>query len=200
MKNLNFAKAEFLASYGLASQLPSSEAPEFVFVGRSNVGKSSIINKLCNRKKLARVSGTPGKTATINFYSAGDALLVDLPGYGYAKTSASERSRWDNLINGYFTQTRQIPMLLQLLDCRHAPSKDDLKMLEYLNHYKIPFIAVLTKIDKLKPSKHAKTLEEFSQILLEYCSKGIVLTSAENGAGMQELEELMQKSLQDGEM
>ena len=92
---MNYNQADFKASYGLFSQLPDSDRPELVFSGRSNVGKSSLINKLCNRKKLARVSSTPGKTATINFYEVGDVYFVDLPGYGYARTSASERKRWD---------------------------------------------------------------------------------------------------------
>lgn len=199
METLNFGKAEFLTSYGLASQLPNSEKPEFVFAGRSNVGKSSLINKLCNRKRLARVSSTPGKTATINFYSAGDVFLVDLPGYGYAKTSASERTRWDSLINGYFSQSRQIPLLLQLLDCRHAPSKDDVGMLSYLKHYNIPFVAVLTKADKIKPSKYQDMIEEFAGLLSEYGCSSIVLTSAEKGLGIEELTNTMQKALHCGE-
>ena len=129
---MNFNKAEFLASYGLASQLPDSDRPEFVFSGRSNVGKSSLINKLCNRKNLARVSATPGKTATINYYQVDDVYFVDLPGYGYAKVSAAERRRWDQLINRYFEARRSQALLLQLLDSRHAPSADDLQMMEYL--------------------------------------------------------------------
>ena len=98
---MNYQKADFQASYGLSSQLPDSDRPEFVFSGRSNVGKSSLINKLCNRKNLARVSATPGKTATINFYTVDSAYFVDLPGYGYAKVSAADRQRWDQLINSY---------------------------------------------------------------------------------------------------
>lgn len=187
MAKLEFNKAEFTTSFGLASQLPASTMPEFVFAGRSNVGKSSLINKLCNRKKLARVSGTPGKTTTINFYTAGECLLVDLPGYGYAKTSNAERRRWDDLINGYFAQGRRLALLLQLLDCRHDPSKDDMAMLEYLKHYNIPFIAILTKSDKLKPSQHDKTIEYFEELLKSYRCKGIHLTSSEKGWGMDEL-------------
>ncbi|MEG0896019.1 MAG: ribosome biogenesis GTP-binding protein YihA/YsxC, partial [Ruthenibacterium sp.] len=98
---MNYAKAEFKASYGLSSQLPESDRPEVIFSGRSNVGKSSLINKLCNRKSLARVSSTPGKTATINFYEIDTIYFVDLPGYGYAKVAQGERQRWDELINSY---------------------------------------------------------------------------------------------------
>lgn len=192
MMVLNFTKAEFTTSFGVTSQLPKSERPEFVFSGRSNVGKSSLINKLCNRKKLARVSSTPGKTATINFYSAGEAYLVDLPGYGYAKTSDSERRRWDQLINNYFANQRDIRLLVQLLDCRHAPSKDDINMLTYLKHYKIPYVAALTKADKLKPSQYQRVADEFTQLLEEYDCCGVILTSAEKGTGIQELADIMQ--------
>ncbi len=196
MYEIKFAQAEFTISYGKASQLSAPSAPEFVFSGRSNVGKSSLINKLCNRKKLARVSGTPGKTATINFYSVGDVFFVDLPGYGYAKTSIAERRRWDELINGYFSQSRDITRLIQLLDCRHAPSKDDMAMLEYLQHYDIPFVAALTKADKLKPSQRAACLEEFTKTLAPYKGcKGILLTSAEKGTGIEELQEALRAAL-----
>lgn len=184
---LDFIKTEFQAAYGISSQLPASERPEIVFSGRSNVGKSSLINKLCNRKKLARVSATPGKTATINFYTAGGAYLVDLPGYGYAKTSHSERRRWDELINGYFAGERRVLRLVQLLDCRHDPSKDDVAMLEYLTHYRIPFVVALTKADKEKPSRHAGILEKFGGLLADYSPLEIFLTSAEKGLGIGEL-------------
>lgn len=197
MGSLNFNQAEFTASYGLLKQIPSSEKPEFVFSGRSNVGKSSLINKLCNRKKLARISGTPGKTATINFYTAGDAYLVDLPGYGYAKIANTERRRWDELINGYFGASRDIRLLIQLLDCRHAPSKDDITMLEYLSHYNIPFVAALTKADKCKPSQHQRIIEEFTEYLEPYPCLGIYLTSAEKGTGIEELALRMQEVCED---
>ena len=126
---MNYNKADFIASYGISSQLPESDRPELSFSGRSNVGKSSLINKLCSRKNLARVSSTPGKTATINFYSVDDCYFVDLPGYGYAKVSNADRERWDDLINSYFEAPRHHTLLVQLLDCRHAPSADDEQML-----------------------------------------------------------------------
>lgn len=193
MSPINFAKAEFASAYGLSSQLPASERPEFVFSGRSNVGKSSLINKLCNRKKLARISGTPGKTATINFYSAGEAYLVDLPGYGYAKIADSERRRWDNLINGYFEykQGRNICLLVQLLDCRHAPSEDDFSMLEFLQHHKIPFVVALTKADKFKPSQYGRILAEFSELLEPYNCQKVFLVSTLKNTGIEELAEYM---------
>ena len=159
---MNYNNSEFLASYGLSRQLPDSDRPEIVFSGRSNVGKSSLINKLCNRKKLARVSATPGKTATINFYRVDTAYFVDLPGYGYAKVSNAER---------------------------------DVQMLEYLHYHRIPFVAALTKGDKLKKSEMAARKEEFEKICAPYGCQGVVLTSAENGLGMDELRALLEASM-----
>lgn len=192
---MNYNQADFKASYGLFSQLPGSDRPELVFSGRSNVGKSSLINKLCNRKKLARVSSTPGKTATINFYEVGDVYFVDLPGYGYARTSASERKRWDELINGYFESDRQRTVVVQLLDCRHAPSADDMQMMEYLRYHQMPFVAALTKADKLKKSQLAATCDEFETICGPYGCQGVVLTSAENGYGIEELKTVLESFL-----
>lgn len=192
---MNYNQADFKASYGLFSQLPDSDRPELVFSGRSNVGKSSLINKLCNRKKLARVSSTPGKTATINFYEVGDVYFVDLPGYGYARTSASERKRWDELINGYFESDRQRTVVVQLLDCRHAPSADDMQMMEYLRYHQMPFVTALTKADKLKKSQLAATCDEFETICGPYGCQGVVLTSAENGYGIEELKTVLESFL-----
>lgn len=192
---MNYNQADFKASYGLFSQLPDSDRPELVFSGRSNVGKSSLINKLCNRKKLARVSSTPGKTATINFYEVGNVYFVDLPGYGYARTSASERKRWDELINGYFESDRQRTVVVQLLDCRHAPSADDMQMMEYLRYHQMPFVAALTKADKLKKSQLAATCDEFKTIFGPYGCQGVVLTSAENGYGIEELKTVLESFL-----
>ena len=189
---MNYNNCEFLASYGLSRQLPDSDRPEIVFSGRSNVGKSSLINKLCNRRKLARVSATPGKTATINFYKVDNAYFVDLPGYGYAKVSNAERERWDELINTYFEDDRSVCLLVQLLDCRHAPSADDVQMLEYLHYHRIPFVAALTKGDKLKKSEMAARQAEFEQICAPYGCRKVILTSAENGQGMEELRALLE--------
>ena len=191
MELADFSRAEFTASYGISKQLPASSRPEIVFAGRSNVGKSSLINKLCNRKKLAKVSGTPGKTATINFYSVGNCFFVDLPGYGYAKTSNVERRRWDDLINGYFQQERNIALLLQLLDCRHEPSKNDVEMLEYLKYYNLKFIAVLTKYDKLKSSERNAKLDYFKEYLKDYPCSAVLSTSAEKSLGIIELQKML---------
>ena len=193
---MNYQKADFQASYGLSSQLPDSDRPEFVFSGRSNVGKSSLINKLCNRKNLARVSATPGKTATINFYQVDSVYFVDLPGYGYARVSDQERRRWDDLINSYFDAARKRAVLIQLLDSRHAPSADDRQMLEYLRYHGVEFAVALTKADKLKKSQMAATREEFVRICAEYGCKDVFLVSSENGQGIGELQAFLAQRLE----
>lgn len=192
---MKYNNAEFIASYGISSQLPASDRPEISFSGRSNVGKSSLINKLCNRKNLARVSGTPGKTATINFYAVDACYFVDLPGYGYAKVSNADRQRWDDLINSYFEARRCHTLLVQLLDCRHAPSADDLQMLKYLHYHDIPFAVALTKADKLKKSQQATAQESFEKLCLPYGCRAVVLTSGENGYGIPALQAVLDEAV-----
>ena len=184
---MNFNKAAFQASYGLSSQLPPCDRPEIIFSGRSNVGKSSLINKLCNRKNLARVSATPGKTATINFYQVDSVWFADLPGYGYAKVSAAERQRWDDLINRYFETGRDYTLLIQLVDSRREPTEDDFQMMEYLRHHRIPFVVALTKCDKLKKSELIPNMDRIREVLElpEECI--IVPFSAEKGTGREDL-------------
>ncbi len=196
---MNYNRSEFQASYGISSQLPAADRPEFAFSGRSNVGKSSLINKLCNRKNLARVSATPGKTATINFYRVDTAYFVDLPGYGFAKVSNAERVRWDELINGYFEAGRPLKLLVQLLDCRHDPSADDRQMLEYLRYHRIPFVVVLTKADKLKKSEVAPCLARFEEICADYGCRRVFLTSAEKGTGVEEVRACLDAQLEAGD-
>ena len=188
---MNYNKAAFLASYGISSQLPPAGRPEISFSGRSNVGKSSLINKLCNRKNLARVSSTPGKTATINFYEVDGCYFVDLPGYGYAKVSNADRQRWDELINSYFSARRRHTLLVQLLDCRHDIGADDAQMLRYLHYHRIPFVVALTKADKLKKSQLEATRQAFEQVCLAFGCKAVVLTSAENGYGIPALQAIL---------
>lgn len=158
---LNYNKAEFFASYGTFAQIPPSQNIEIAFAGHSNVGKSTLINKLFNRKNLARVSSVPGKTATINFYSLENIYFVDLPGYGYAKVSKSEKERWSGLIEGYLGADRDIRLVFMLIDMRHAPTKDDVQMVNYLIDTETPFVIVLTKADKLNKSERAKRMTAF---------------------------------------
>lgn len=161
--NLHLAKYE--TSAGTSRQLPPSTLPEFVFSGKSNVGKSSLLNKLLNRKALARVSATPGKTVTINFYHVDKVRFVDFPGYGYAKRPGSELRRWSELAEGYFAQNRNIALVVQLVDMRHPCTKDDQTMLRFLADSGLPFVIVLTKADKLNKTQFNKRLAEFEKEL-----------------------------------
>lgn len=170
---VNFQAACFESAFGSAKQLPDSDIPEIIFCGRSNVGKSSLMNKILGRKSLAKVSSSPGKTATVNFYRAGDVRLVDLPGYGYAKISGSEKQRFAQLMEGYFSRPRNIPLAVQLIDMRHPPSKDDVNMLNLYSELKIHFIIALTKSDKLKPTARRLRLEESEQEL-SFLPDGII--------------------------
>lgn len=188
---MNLHSAAFEMAAGISSQLPTSTLPEIAFSGRSNVGKSSLINRLVNRKALARTSATPGKTATINFYRLDNLRLVDLPGYGYAKVSDSERKRWSELIEGYFDDERDLRLVIQLWDIRHDPSKDDYQMLEYMVDRGIPFIIVLTKSDKLNKSERAKRLTAFAEILADLEGVTVIPFSAMNGEGVEEIREIL---------
>ena len=188
---MNFSEARFLTSYGLSSQLPPSEYPEVAFAGRSNVGKSSAINRIFNRKGLARVSSVPGKTATINFYAAGEARFADLPGYGYAKVSKSEQLRWSELIEGYFAQERDLRLVVLLVDMRHPATADDRMMIDYLTESGIPFIIVLTKSDKLNKTERAARLSALEEEFAQYEGLTVLPFSAVNGENAEELRRLI---------
>lgn len=191
---MGFQQAEFEFAFGKASQIPSSTLPEVVFSGRSNVGKSSLINKLVNRKSLARVSATPGKTATINFYDLKEFKLVDLPGYGYAKVSQSEKLRWAELVEGYLGQDRNFALVIQIIDVRHDPTENDKQMLDYLYSMNLPFAIILTKTDKLKKTQLAKQLEYFNNLFSVYNGVKVFPFSALNGSGAEEIrEEIMSR-------
>lgn len=190
--------AEFKAAYGLLEQLPRPEKPEIVFAGRSNVGKSSLINKLTGRRALARVSSVPGKTQTVNFYSAkkGGVYLVDLPGYGYARASRSEKQRWSKLINGYFSDPeRDIALVLSLVDFRHPPTADDITMINFLIDCELPFVIVLTKADKLNKSEREARLEALKSELPEYDSLTLVTFSSLTGEGVEGLMGIIDEAL-----
>lgn len=181
---MDFSKAQFEKAYGTLSQLPECREPEIVFSGRSNVGKSSLINKVFNRKNLARVSSVPGKTVTINFYSAGGGVkIVDLPGYGYAKVAKTEKQRWASMMEGYFKSGRDIRLVVQLVDMRHPPTADDLTMIEFLEYNKYPFIVALTKSDKLNKTEYKNRLESIKTELEGVDEGRIIPFSAINGEG-----------------
>lgn len=178
---------EFKGAYGTSAQIPTSKLPEVSFVGRSNVGKSSLINKLLNRKQLARVSQMPGKTSTINFFGNDAIDLVDLPGYGYAKVAKSELGRWSEMINGYFDQYRFYALVVSLIDIRHPASKLDEQMIEFLKACELPFVIALTKADKVSKNQANKQIAALRKQLDLGTEVEMILTSSEKGTGMDAL-------------
>ena len=182
---MRYDKAEFKAAYGTFGQLPESDLPEIAFAGRSNVGKSSLLNKLFQRKNLARVSSVPGKTITINFYQVDEYNFVDLPGYGYAKVAKTEKDRWAEMMEGYFNSDRNIKLVVQLVDMRHPPTKDDIMMMEFLQATGYEFIVVMTKADKLKKKKdYNERIEKSKQEMSFIPEDRIIPFSSENGQGL----------------
>ena len=188
---MNYHLVSFERSFGLFSQLPPSDMPEIAFAGRSNVGKSSMINKIFNRKQLARVSATPGKTATINFFRLAPLRFVDLPGYGFAKVSRGEKNRWAELIEGYFADNRQIALVFQLIDMRHSPSKDDLQMVQFLVEQQLPFVIVLTKKDKLSKTQQQQRLQSLQEEIPYASQITMIPFSAETGEGVEEIHQII---------
>ncbi len=163
---LNTQNVILKISAGRPNQIPSDPIPQVAFSGRSNVGKSSLINTLLSRKSLARVSASPGKTITINFYEVDKKLyLTDLPGYGFAKRSPEEKKQWSSLTDGYFTQNKNIDrlaLIIQLIDSRIGPTKDDKMMLEFMRQSELPFVVVATKSDKLNATERKKNFAAFA--------------------------------------
>lgn len=194
---MNYHKVIFETSFGTIRQLPESTLPELVFAGRSNVGKSSLINRIFNQKMLARVSATPGKTATINFFKTEHLRFVDLPGYGYAKVSRGEKRRWAELIEGYFAQEREIALVFSLIDFRHSPSADDLQMIDFLIEAELPFVIVLTKADKLSRSQRAERLAAFKQEIPYADQITMIPFSSQTGEGAAELHAIIDEIEQD---
>lgn len=186
--SINYQLAKFVASYGKASQIPPSTCPEVSFVGRSNVGKSSIMNKLFGRKNLVKVSSTPGKTSNVNFFEADGVHFVDLPGYGFARRSKSERDRWAQLIGDFFELERSFNLVVSLVDIRHDPSKLDHQMIEYLQENEFPFVVALTKADKLSRNQQAKQMAAIKK-QLNVPAEDVIMTSSETGLGIDALKE-----------
>ncbi len=197
---MNYHNVVFETSFGKASQLTRSDLVEIAFAGRSNVGKSSLINKIFNRRALARVSAVPGKTATINFFRLENVRFADLPGYGYAKVSRGEKERWGDLIETYFNSERRIGLVFQLIDMRHPPTKDDLMMVDFLIENEFPFVVVLTKKDKLSKKQQDERLRALQTELPCADQIHMIPFSAMNGDGVEELraiiDEISQEELQ----
>ena len=183
---LKYETARYEASYGTIAQLPKPTTPEVSFVGRSNVGKSSLLNRLLGRKQLARVSSVPGKTANINFFDVDGVKFVDLPGYGYAKVSHTEKQRWADLIGGYFEQERSFNLVISLVDIRHEAQKLDLQMVDFLTEAELPFVVALTKADKITRNKQNQTAAALRSSF-DLAQEQIIITSSETGLGIDEL-------------
>ena len=190
---MNYNKVQFEAAFGTLKQIPQSDLPEIVFAGRSNVGKSSMLNKLFNRKNLARVSSVPGKTITINFFRVEDVRIVDLPGYGYAKVAKGEKRRWAEMMEGYFQSPRNIKLVVQLVDMRHKPSEDDYIMMRFLQDAGLPFVVAATKSDKLNKTQYNERKNALREELAEFGDSLTILPfSSEKGEGTEELKKIIE--------
>ena len=194
---MKITSASFLTSVANKKDILNDNIPEFAFVGRSNVGKSSLINSLVNQKKLVKTSSTPGRTRLINYFDFGEFVLADLPGYGYAKVSKAEKEKWGALLET-FLQSQKIRLLVSLVDIRHDPTSDDKMMINYLYHYQIPFVLVATKADKLGKTKIKPRLKEISAELRVGIGD-ITASSSENGLGKQEILSLIEKAISEQE-
>ncbi|MFJ7974720.1 ribosome biogenesis GTP-binding protein YihA/YsxC [Peribacillus sp. JNUCC 23] len=191
---MKVTSADIVISAVKPEQYPNESIPEFALAGRSNVGKSSFINKMINRKNLARTSSKPGKTQTLNFYIINDMLhFVDVPGYGYAKVSKTERAAWGKMIETYFTNRDQLKAALLIVDLRHPPTKDDIMMYGFFKHYDLPVIVVATKADKIPKGKWQKHLKVTRETLDMEKEDETIVFSGETGQGKDEAWGLLKK-------
>lgn len=193
---MNYNNAQFEKAFAKFEQLEQSDLPEICFCGRSNVGKSSLINKVLGRKSIARVSSKPGKTITINFYKVDNIRLVDLPGYGYAKVNFAEKERWSELMEGYFKSERNIKMVFQLIDMRHPATEFDLWMLDFLSQMGYPYTVVLTKADKLNKTETANRLTLINEELGDFAENTqIIPFSVQNNNDFFKLREVIENAI-----
>lgn len=184
---MKITKAEFITSAVELTQYPEHDLPEIALAGRSNVGKSSFINKICQRKALARTSSKPGKTQTLNFFNINDEVMfVDVPGYGYAKVSKTEREKWGQMMERYFTSREALRGVVLLIDIRHDPTADDVIMYNFLKHYEIPVIVVATKLDKIKRGQRQKNEAAIKRKLNFETGDQFVAFSSETAEGKDE--------------
>ena len=192
---MKFDNPIFETSFGSFKQLNASDMPEVAFSGRSNVGKSSLLNRLLSRKSLARVSSMPGKTVTINFFRVDKCRFVDLPGYGYAKVARDEKLRWAELMEGYFSSGRDIRLVVQLIDMRHMPSQQDIDMIEYMLECEIPFVVALTKCDKLNKTEFNARLAALETELADYADIVKIPVSSVKGDGVEAVKAEIEKAV-----
>ena len=186
--NLNLHNTKLELSAGYPSQLLCNSLPQLALSGRSNVGKSSLINSMLGRKSLARVSSEPGKTITANFFNIDNKLyFVDLPGYGFAKRSQTDKQKWSSLTEAYFALACANRIVLQLVDCKVGPTQDDVDMIDWMNHYNIPYIIVATKIDKLNTTELKRAVKNLSRVEDFREGTEIYLYSSKKNQGREEL-------------
>ena len=187
--SINYQLAKFVASYGKVSQIPESTCPEVSFVGRSNVGKSSIMNKLFGRKNLVKVSSTPGKTSNINFFEADDVHFVDLPGYGFAKAPVAVVAKWQALLRAYLAGRQTLRRAFVLIDTRHGVKAVDEEILKLLNKSAVTFQVVMTKSDKVNAATREANIAQVQEALKKHPAAypEIILTSSETGEGIETL-------------
>ena len=192
-------KAEFVMSNSQVAKCPKDRLPEYAFIGRSNVGKSSLINMLTNYKNLAKTSGRPGKTQLINHFKIDDRwFLVDLPGYGYARVSKTTKQVFQRFITDYFEQREQLVSAFVLVDIRHEPQKIDVEFMQWLGERAIPFAIIFTKADKLKPQAIERNVAAYKEALLEWWEEfpPYFVTSAQNKTGKEELTQYIEQTNQ----
>jgi len=188
---MTIKKSRFVTSLAELKPFPGQGLPEIALAGKSNVGKSSLINSLTRNSKLARTSATPGKTRLVNFYELNDDMfLVDLPGYGFAKASKQEREKWSTMIEGYLERSENLRHVFQLVDIRHKPTQEDQMMINYLRHYDIPFTVVATKADKLSKAQRGRSIPVICRTLVVQPWE-IISYSSEDGTGKDKLLELI---------
>lgn len=191
---MKIKQATFITSVANEKNFYKTDKPIIAIAGKSNVGKSSIINMLAGQKKLARTSVTPGRTRLINYFDFGDFILADLPGYGYAKVSKEEKDKWDKLLDKFLT-TQNITLLLSLVDIRHQPTNEDKVLINYLYHYRIPFVLIATKADKIGKTQIKPRLKDIATDLKVGISD-ITHSSAEKGIGKQEIFSLIEQAIE----
>ena len=187
---MEIKEARFLISNSVIEKCPVPDKPEYAFIGRSNVGKSSLINMLTNKKSLAKISGNPGKTRLINHFIINEEwYLVDLPGYGYAKVPINERKKWEKFLRKYILQRENLYCLFVLIDSRHEPQAGDLEFMEWVGISEIPFSIIFTKTDKLKPEELEKNLKVYQEKMFETWETmpGYFISSAETGEGKEDI-------------
>lgn len=193
---ITIKQAEFKGAFVELKQLPVVNLPEIALVGKSNVGKSSLLNKVVNRKKLAKSSSTPGKTRTINMYLINNSFcFIDLPGYGFAKVPQSERARWQKMIEKYLTGRKQLKGVIHLIDIRHPPGENDVLMKEWLTHYELPVLMVATKADKISRGARQKHLTQIRKTLGLLPGDVLIPFSAETGEGVEEIHNALEELL-----